>query len=500
MDWACRATSRGWGVRREKRLGHLVLVRMGVDKWVHGCSHGGRVQMEVSDTEANNHDNSQLEFMWKEVEIAFREIESGILYEIDKMCRNFIWHKQDGKNGLHYVSRDVLCKLDNLGGHGLHFCVSKAGLLRAKLACNLINKIYSLLYIIWEAKYGFIVGILVVLDGAKTLAPIVRWKIANGNSINVFKDVSVLDKCLNCRRLKEDNSCPRGYLAVEDLDHVVTESSFLDYDTVMISKFDIKETRLKIQLGLDQGEHIKPGWVCYRRYGSVILEGYNPNWLVRQFGLVQATPLDRLAMVPDFHNTCSLIFSVIRHTTTDLLSSPILELDTLHTPPDVVPVDVEPKFSLGIIGVDSHLSIEYTFDDIEASGLRDATLETWEYLRRVGFKRTVHELHIFGTVDLEINGPDPTFSLLHPTCMQSRGSSFDPKRSGPSISERGSSDGSQRRLMWLNDTASRSIILLIINGGAMIAPPPNDWPTVRSFQSDRATCPSDSGGAATCLI
>ncbi|KAI0497648.1 hypothetical protein KFK09_020881 [Dendrobium nobile] len=51
---------------------------------------------------------------------------------------------------------------------------------------------------------------------------------------------------------------------------------------------------------------MRPGWICYRRHGSVILEGYNPNRAARQFGLVQATPLDGLPVVPGIVDTRQL--------------------------------------------------------------------------------------------------------------------------------------------------------------------------------------------------
>ncbi|KAI0489452.1 hypothetical protein KFK09_029295 [Dendrobium nobile] len=51
---------------------------------------------------------------------------------------------------------------------------------------------------------------------------------------------------------------------------------------------------------------MRPGWVCYRRHGSVIMERYNPNRAARQFGLVQATPLDGLPVVPGIVDTRQL--------------------------------------------------------------------------------------------------------------------------------------------------------------------------------------------------
>ncbi|KAL0906772.1 hypothetical protein M5K25_025293 [Dendrobium thyrsiflorum] len=43
---------------------------------------------------------------------------------------------------------------------------------------------------------------------------------------------------------------------------------------------------------------MRPGWLCYRRDDTVFLEGYNPNRAARQFGFVQATPLDGLPVLP----------------------------------------------------------------------------------------------------------------------------------------------------------------------------------------------------------
>ncbi|KAI0513560.1 hypothetical protein KFK09_009585 [Dendrobium nobile] len=34
----------------------------------------------------------------------------GILNDFDRLCRFFIWHKQDGNQGLHYVAWEVLSK------------------------------------------------------------------------------------------------------------------------------------------------------------------------------------------------------------------------------------------------------------------------------------------------------------------------------------------------------------------------------------------------------
>ncbi|PKU61771.1 Putative ribonuclease H protein [Dendrobium catenatum] len=56
------------------------------------------------------------------------------LYEIDKLCREFIWRKCDGNASLHYVNWDLMCKPRDWGGLGINSCSKKAGPLRDKLA------------------------------------------------------------------------------------------------------------------------------------------------------------------------------------------------------------------------------------------------------------------------------------------------------------------------------------------------------------------------------
>ncbi|PKU64178.1 Putative ribonuclease H protein [Dendrobium catenatum] len=62
-----------------------------------------------------------------------------ILYEIDKCCRNFIWHKRDGNKGMHYISWKTLCKAKDQGGLSFHSAVCRAGPLKARLTWRLIQ-------------------------------------------------------------------------------------------------------------------------------------------------------------------------------------------------------------------------------------------------------------------------------------------------------------------------------------------------------------------------
>lgn len=56
------------------------------------------------------------------------------------MCRNCLWHKNDGTKGLHLVAWDVLCILKRRDGRGLQSVIMKVSPLRAKFLWNFISK------------------------------------------------------------------------------------------------------------------------------------------------------------------------------------------------------------------------------------------------------------------------------------------------------------------------------------------------------------------------
>ncbi|XP_020704050.1 uncharacterized protein LOC110115218 [Dendrobium catenatum] len=77
-----------------------------------------------------------------------------ILNEFDKMCRSFLWKKNNGNTGIHYTSWKTLCKTKEEGGRGLFSAVSRIDPLRAKLAWNFCTKPSTMLNQILRAKYG----------------------------------------------------------------------------------------------------------------------------------------------------------------------------------------------------------------------------------------------------------------------------------------------------------------------------------------------------------
>ncbi|PKU81021.1 Putative ribonuclease H protein [Dendrobium catenatum] len=56
-----------------------------------------------------------------------------VLHELEKLCRNFIWHKNVGSNGMRYVAWGEICKPKSFGGLGLHSPLLRVGSLRSKL-------------------------------------------------------------------------------------------------------------------------------------------------------------------------------------------------------------------------------------------------------------------------------------------------------------------------------------------------------------------------------
>ncbi|PKU61028.1 Putative ribonuclease H protein [Dendrobium catenatum] len=63
-----------------------------------------------------------------------------VLYEIEKLCRSFLWHKSDGSKRMHYVAWNDICKPRSMGGLGLQSPLLRIGALRSRLAWNFIKK------------------------------------------------------------------------------------------------------------------------------------------------------------------------------------------------------------------------------------------------------------------------------------------------------------------------------------------------------------------------
>ncbi|KAI0488502.1 hypothetical protein KFK09_028336 [Dendrobium nobile] len=118
----------------------------------------------------------------------------SVLREFEKFCRNYIWKNQDGKQGMHYIAWDELCKPRANGGWGIH-------------SANLVSNPNSFLNINLLIKYGedwwkkdVIKGgstaLKIIASGWKSMRKIIRWNVVNGMRINVLKNIWIFDKIL----------------------------------------------------------------------------------------------------------------------------------------------------------------------------------------------------------------------------------------------------------------------------------------------------------------
>ncbi|XP_020673022.1 uncharacterized protein LOC110092705 [Dendrobium catenatum] len=130
-----------------------------------------------------------------------------MLMEFEKICRDFIWNKFDGKRGIHYVAWEQICKPKQFGGWDVHSVVARRNAMRAKFAWKLIDKHESLLSSHLIAKYGvnwWSYGLSrsssstwkIMSSGWNALKDHVRWRIGDGSKIKVLKDTWILDKYL----------------------------------------------------------------------------------------------------------------------------------------------------------------------------------------------------------------------------------------------------------------------------------------------------------------
>ncbi|KAL0910886.1 hypothetical protein M5K25_018983 [Dendrobium thyrsiflorum] len=132
-------------------------------------------------------------------------VPKSILQNVDKLCRDFLWNKDNARKGLHYIAWDDICKPKVLGGMGIHSATAKTGPLRSRITWRFIQNPNSFCNRIIISKYGDNVwkdkcrrgqssSWKILLDGALYLKNIVRWKISNGTKVNALEDTWILDK------------------------------------------------------------------------------------------------------------------------------------------------------------------------------------------------------------------------------------------------------------------------------------------------------------------
>ncbi|XP_020703924.1 uncharacterized protein LOC110115130 [Dendrobium catenatum] len=131
-----------------------------------------------------------------------------VLYEMEKLCRSFIWHKPNGDRSMHYVAWEELFKPRSMGCMGLQSPAMRVSSLRLKLAWDFFQKLYTLCHRTIKHKYGDVIMIgthkkvasnawKILLDGGRQLKNITIWVIGSGDKVNVLNDIWILDKCIS---------------------------------------------------------------------------------------------------------------------------------------------------------------------------------------------------------------------------------------------------------------------------------------------------------------
>ncbi|KAI0492143.1 hypothetical protein KFK09_026409 [Dendrobium nobile] len=164
-----------------------------------------------------------------------------VLFELEKLCRNFLWHKKEESKGMHYVAWKDICKPRCYGGLGIHSPLDRIGSLRSKLAWNFIQKPQSLLHRVMAARYGNDVmnggqrkinstAWKILVDGGKYLKMAVRWSIGKGDKVNVLNDTWILDRCFSRWPTFIDCNALEGIY----VQHFILNNGIWDYEKLQI--------------------------------------------------------------------------------------------------------------------------------------------------------------------------------------------------------------------------------------------------------------------------
>ncbi|XP_028554353.1 uncharacterized protein LOC114580562 [Dendrobium catenatum] len=125
------------------------------------------------------------------------DVPRGVLASVDKIGRQFLWHKDNNRRGLHYVAWSKICRPHSHGGLGFHSSLAWRAPLWARLTWDFIRQPTVLLKRILRAKYGedpwnmptgrnTSITWKAVHEGAVALRPIIRWRIGNGQMVDIF--------------------------------------------------------------------------------------------------------------------------------------------------------------------------------------------------------------------------------------------------------------------------------------------------------------------------
>ncbi|XP_020698061.1 uncharacterized protein LOC110110777, partial [Dendrobium catenatum] len=129
---------------------------------------------------------------------------SGVLADAERPCRSFLWDKDQNCKSVHYAAWGSLTRPRCLGGLSFHASSSWMGPLRARIAWDFINKHQNLFqrcmrhkYGAWpwrvEQRRGESNGWKIICNGAESLVGSLRWKVCNGEDIDMINHVWIQD-------------------------------------------------------------------------------------------------------------------------------------------------------------------------------------------------------------------------------------------------------------------------------------------------------------------
>ncbi|KAL0926287.1 hypothetical protein M5K25_002504 [Dendrobium thyrsiflorum] len=158
-----------------------------------------------------------------------------VLYELDKICRDFIWHKPNGERGLHYVAWEEMCKLRSAGGLGMLYNELILLILQMPVKSNLDGDQLEFLF----QHSGRSISALAYEEVMRRRTKeddggYSNWlkKLKLNHIVELFwwrlsKNAIPTNHFLKYRRLCYDDSCARGCQEEESNAHIMVQCRYL---------------------------------------------------------------------------------------------------------------------------------------------------------------------------------------------------------------------------------------------------------------------------------
>ncbi|KAL0907914.1 hypothetical protein M5K25_022368 [Dendrobium thyrsiflorum] len=138
-------------------------------------------------------------------QLAHSKVPMSVIDKIDRICRAFLWQDKQDHRGIHYVSWKKICLPKEQGGLGFKSMRMWSGPVRARLAWHFYQfPLHWHNYLLREAYGNSLDSVVhkpsrawqILQDGWRSLKGVIRWKIGNGDSVSILKDIWLLDRRL----------------------------------------------------------------------------------------------------------------------------------------------------------------------------------------------------------------------------------------------------------------------------------------------------------------